>query len=198
MRFKTNFWVIVIASIISLILPMLVLAMGTSHSTADVLYFGTTDVVPNSSSKLTRNNNGISMNIKTTDLEAGAAYTIWWVIFNNPENCSDGECGENDVLPPGVNPDADVSVAFAAGHVIGNNGKGNFGGHLSVGDTSGLHPAFLDTNGLVDAHGAEIHLIVRNHGQPIPGEVSEQISTFFGGCPLNILCSDEQASIHLP
>ena len=50
-------------------------------------------------SDLVRTVDGISMNIDTTDLPVGA-YSVWWVIFNDPSKCSDGACGENDVLPP--------------------------------------------------------------------------------------------------
>jgi len=151
--------------------------------------------------QLVRNSNGVTMNIKTEGLDAGAAYTVWWVVFNNPDACVDG-CDAADVS----NPDVMATVLFAAGHVIGQNGKGNFAGHLSNGDTSGdSFPLDLpgDAVGLVYPETAEIHLVVRTHGPPIPGMVDEQISTFNGGgCsdPGNEAdaCVDQQFAVFLP
>jgi len=60
-------------------------------------------------SNLVRTVENVSMNIDTTDLPIGA-YSVWWVIFNNPAGSSDGECGENDVLPPPSTPEAEVSA----------------------------------------------------------------------------------------
>jgi hypothetical protein len=86
-----------------------------------------------------------------------------------------------------------TAVGFAAGHVVSPSGKGNFGGYVSVGDPTGF---FIGT-GLWDPRGAEVHLVVRSHGQPIPGRVKEQISTFEGGCDVNV-CVDKQFAMHLP
>ena len=144
------------------------------------------------SSALVRTDNGVSMTIHTSGLDAGA-YTIWWVIFNDPSQCSDEECGEDDVLPPPGNEDAGVSVLRATGHVVGKSGKGNFGAGLSVGDTSEA----LWGPGLTNPRGAEIHLIVRSHGEVIPGEVNDQIHTVNGGCPPNE-CVDVQMALHQP
>ncbi len=150
-------------------------------------------IIPGTSSKLVRNDSGVSMNLKTTQLEAGSVVTIWWVVFNNPSACSFGDgvlaqCAEMDLF---ASPDAMPSIMYAAGHVIGNNGKGNFAGHLSAGDASGCYtgPIFSDgnpltfpCNPLVDTRGAEIHLAVHTHGQAVPGLISDMLSTFDGGC----------------
>jgi len=61
------------------------------------------------SSDPVRTAENVSMNIDITDLPIGA-YSVWWVIFNNPAGCSDGECGENDMLPPPSTPEAEVSA----------------------------------------------------------------------------------------
>ena len=50
-------------------------------------------------------------------------------------------------------------------------------------------------SGLLEAQGAEVHLILRTHGLPIPGWVDEQISTFEGGCEVNV-CANQQFAIH--
>ena len=146
-------------------------------------------------SKLVRSNQGVTMNIRTSGLDPMAAYTVWWVVFNNPDACEgEGPCGPEDLF----NPDVNGVVLYAAGHVIGSDGIGNFGGHLAEGDTSGDSPPApfpgLE-DGLVDASVAEIHLVVRTHGEAIPGLVPEQIQTFLGGCGVNA-CADQQFAIH--
>ena len=144
--------------------------------------------VPGASSTLHRSPNGVTINIKTSQLEPGDAVTVWWVIFNNPEECIDG-CNGPDLGVPAV----EASALYTAGNVIGGNGKGNFSGHLQEGDTTGA----LFGPGLIDSQKAEIHMIVRTHGAAIPGLIPEQIQTFGGGCEINT-CSDVQFSVHLP
>jgi hypothetical protein len=62
-----------------------------------------------------------------------------------------------------------------------------------VGDTSGA----LFGPALLDPFKAEMHLVIRSHGQPLSGMIEEQISSFNGGCPPNT-CANVQASIHQP
>jgi hypothetical protein len=148
-------------------------------------------------SSLTRSNNGISMTVQANDLVPGNAYTVWFVIFNDPATCIDG-CGVDDVLANRGVP----SLRYAAGHVVGENGQGNFGGSLSEGDTGGP-PCAADANlgicgpGLLDARTAVIHLVVRSHGAAIPDLVNDQISSFGGGCQVNT-CANVQFAQHLP
>jgi hypothetical protein len=132
------------------------------------------------------------MNLITSGLEPGATYTIWWVIFNNPEKCASSPCAESD-LSPTARGATGGAVGIATGQVLRANGRGNFGARLSVGDTTG----FLFGPGLLKPWTAEIHLVVRNHGQPLPGKVDEQITTFGGGCDVNT-CTDDQFAMHVP
>jgi hypothetical protein len=158
-------------------------------------------------SQLVRTANGVAMNLRTTGLDPGAAHTVWWVIFNNPEFCADG-CGPDDL----GNSNVLATVLWATGHVIGNNGVGDFAAHLTVEDTSGdSFPIDFpgDVVGLINPLGAVIHLVVRTHGSPIPGQVKEQISTYNGGgctdfSPPNFddnpndACRDYQFAVHEP
>jgi hypothetical protein len=170
-----------------------VYAAPAQRSTVPVHPYGDSSTnIPGSSSTLVRTDNGVSMTLHTSGLDAGA-YTVWWVIFNDPSQCSGGECGVDDVLPPPGNVAAGVSVARATGNVVGGSGKGNFGAALSVGDTSEV----LFGPGLTNPRGAEIHLIVRYHGEIIPGMVDEQLHDLNGGCPPNE-CADVQMALHLP
>jgi hypothetical protein len=146
--------------------------------------------VPGALSRLSRTDQGITLDIKTSGLDAGAAYTVWWIVFNVPDECAPPGCSGADF----GNPLVEASALWATGHVIGGNGKANFAAHLQE---SKPHGQVLFGPGLTDAKGAEIHLVVRSHGLPIPGLVDEQIHTFAGGCAVNV-CEDHQYAVHLP
>jgi hypothetical protein len=143
---------------------------------------------------LVRNDGGVTMTLHTSGLVPGNAYTVWWVIFNNPSACIGG-CGMDDLARPAVQ----ASLAFATGHVVGND-VANFGAWLGVGDTGGVlssPPSPAGPYGLLDSRTAEIHLVVRSHGSALPELLKEQISSFNGGCPPNA-CMNVQAAVHLP
>jgi glucose/arabinose dehydrogenase len=120
-------------------------------------------------STLTRTPSGIAFSLQTSGLQAGHAVTVWWMVFN---------------------PDGSVSVQYAAGHVVDEGGAAEFGGQLSVGDTDGV---INGGPGLLDATGATVVLVVRDHGPADPGRVDQQIHTF-GVC--NPSCADLQMSMH--
>jgi hypothetical protein len=149
-------------------------------------------IVEGSSATLVRTDQGVTMTIHTSGLDPGP-HTVWWFIYNNPEHCATDPCRFVDF----DNPDVQPTTLYATGHVIGHNGVGNFAAYLAEGDISGYTvPPNLpeqDVLGLVDARKAQIQLAVRSHGQPIPGMLKEQISTFNGGCPPNS-CDNEQFS----
>jgi hypothetical protein len=121
-------------------------------------------------STLTRTQSGISFTLSTSDLEAGHAYTIWWMV---------------------IDPDTGaVTVQYAAGHVVGASGTATFAGFLGVGDTSGV---INGGPGLLDALEANVVLVVRDHGELDPSQVNQQILTF-DAC--NPTCTDIQISMH--
>ncbi|HUG15898.1 MAG TPA: hypothetical protein VMM78_12880 [Thermomicrobiales bacterium] len=167
-----------------------VAAAPAGQQSSGVYSFADGSPVDGAHATLLRNDGGIRMTLTTSGLDAGGTYTIWWVIFNNPEACTDGVhglgllCGAGDL----GSGDVAASVLYATGHVVGKNGKGNFGAHLSVGQMTN---DVLFGPGLLDPRGAEVHLIVRGHGDPIPGLVREQISTVDGGCSIND-CESQQ------
>lgn len=141
-------------------------------------------VVAGASSTLHRNKKGITVNFKTVGLIPGNAYTMWWIVFDNPDIPG----------PPTLN-------TAAVGHIVGASGKGNFSAHLSIG------PNF--SNPLT----AEVHMVLRSHGPAVPGMIPEQIHTWDEGCdpdltaptgPGNIWsdsdeigsCTDVQLAVH--
>jgi hypothetical protein len=147
------------------------------------------------SSTLTRQAGGVTMWLRTSDLTPGDAVTVWWVVFNHPENCHTKidnpsfpfRCGEPDLS----RPDVQASVLYAAGNVIGHAGTAGYGAHLTAGDArgailgSGLDPAQIDA--------ADIHLVVRDHGPADPALMPDEIHSF-NVC--NTTCTDVQASVH--
>jgi hypothetical protein len=178
-------------------LALPVRASPASLDTVNMEVFGTRALIAPgvATSTLVRNDNGVGMTIHTVGLPPGTADTVWWVIFNNPSACSHGmgglRCGAGDLSQPAVM----ASVQFATGHIIGPDGVGDYGAYLRQGDTSGCASPGLPCNGLASARSADVHLVVRTHGAPIPGLIPEQIHSFNGGCPPNT-CKNVQAAPH--
>lgn len=154
---------------------------------------------------LQRTADAVSDKIRSRNLIPGNAYTVWLVIFNDPSGCSD-PCGENDL----DDLTGDPSVIWSgAGGIANPAGNLNMSGYLSEGNPQGYQQLFTDLGvpdpGFVDAEGAEIHNIVRDHG-PATGN-PDQVSTFEGDCtPASSFglgsgtyeCEDVQFSIHMP
>ncbi len=155
------------------------------------------------SSVLNINDNGVSFNLKTTGLTSGNAYTLWLVVFNNPDGCNENGCNGDEFEPENAEffAAAMIDVIYGTGHIVGGSGKATFSGHQKAGNNSGsiFGP---DSYGLIDSKQAEIHLIVRDHGPKIPGNVRRQISEFEGPNPEDCLngeaCQDVQFAVHPP
>lgn len=177
------------ATVMAVLLIGAIPAHAGQSSTSDVLTFSDGTTV--GSSNLVRTASGISASIHTSRLTPGDVVTVWIVVFNDPTACASNPCTMNDRF----NSTVDAHAVYGAGHVIGGNGTAGYGLHLNVGDASredlwGTGPA------LTDPEGAEIHLVLRTHGQKQPGNVSNQIHSANLGC--NPQCVNVQFSIHLP
>lgn len=100
-------------------------------TTSDVLSFA--DLSVKGSSTLTRSDDSVSIKLKTTDLTPGA-YTMWWVVFNNPEACVNGpgHCGE-DPADFAVDGPAGFGFTWADGGIVGPNGEHTFTSRLREG-----------------------------------------------------------------
>ncbi len=162
-------------------------------------------LVPGASSKITRNDSGVTTTFHATGLERGHAYSLWLVVFNVPGAC-DAPCDEPDVVP---GTDAEVDLMAVVGNIAGQSGKATFSGRRSVGDNSGsLFVQFgAPAPGLTDVYGAELHLVLRDHGPAIPGQIPHQIMSYEGGCTPgssfglgngSYECEDIQFSVHMP
>ena len=139
-------------------------------------------------SKLVRTTDGITLTLHTSDLPRGA-YTVWWVIENHPEFCTERPCTLDDENIPAVQS----SLVNASGRVVGKLGNGNFGAWLGVGDTGNRQVLFGP--GLVNPMGADVYLVVRYHGPVVPELMPAQINFFEICAPSG--CSDEQIGFHI-
>jgi len=166
-------------------------------------------------STLIRGRRGIFARYQSNNLIPGHVYTLWWVIWNNPQECEiPGACNDPDFETPG---EVGVDVLYAgSGPVVGENGKGTFYALLRAGDVS---ESINDLFELPPAGGlqvgntfnSEVHLVLRSHGPAIPGMIDEQMGSYIGGCidPFAIApftetpeevgeCGDIEFSVHSP
>lgn len=167
-------------------------ATGPAVYQASDLYLFMTTTPANGAVTLTRRSQSLAANISASGLTPGEAYSVWWVIFNNPAACVDG-CNGPDLANPAVN----AAVHFATGFVVGADGIGTASANLAAGEPP-LGYDIVQGNGLAPGNGfgAEVHLVIRTHGAIIPGEVGAQISTFGASC--NPVCMNKQAAVFLP
>lgn len=202
---------------ISLASAILVLAGSVANAqslrqVAEVIDFAT-GAAERGGGVLTRTATEVSARLSTMDLDKKAAYSIWWVVFNEPENClTPYQCGEGDIFAGGgLNADqivkVKISVFYADGFVTGTDGTGNVTAHLvsgglpdgtfvNFGWSEPVMPGPDPNSGLVAGNGlhAEMHLVVRTHGKAVAGSVGLQTSTFIGLCDVQF-CDDQQAII---
>lgn len=159
---------------------------------------GTGTVVPQSGSMLVRTNDSIFATLHSSGLVEGTVVTGWFGIFNRPQHCATRPCTAADL----ANALVRGSVLNFAGRVIGRDGSISIGAFRAVGDMTGAAPSPpnpVPNPGLLRPLSAEIHLVLRTHGEASmdPVVLREQLTTFNGGCPPN-MCANVQASIHRP
>lgn len=195
---------------------VIVLESGPGKSfrqSGEIHPFGTSDDA-RGGAVMMRSENEVSARLSVMDLDENSAYSVWWVVFNEPSNClTPHACGESDVFSePDVLhaeqiPAAKISVFYADGFVSGSDGIANVYAYLK----SGVLPEGTFVNfgwsdpvaGGPDANsglmagngvGAEIHLVVRTHGPAVAGSVGVQTTTFNGLCDIQN-CEDQFAVV---
>jgi hypothetical protein len=179
-----------VAALIVWSLPLVAHARLQSFQTANIHEFPM-GMDLGGAATLVRSKHAIELHISTSGLDLNAAYSVWWVVFNNPSACVGG-CGLDDLGRPEVR----ASVLNAAGFVTGFDGTANVDARLEGGEPPlgvVITPAGT-VNGLDVSNGfrAEVHFILRSHGMILPGSVAAQISTTSGGC--NPTCVDQQSA----
>lgn len=143
---------------------------------------GTT--VEGSSGSIERFDDRVELELVTHELEPGDAYSVWMMILNNPSECAQSPCGDNDFGNDAVGS----SMLGAAGGIADENGSITLTVIRMVDDLDGT----VFGNGLTNPAEAQIGIILRTHGPAITDSLDEQLSTLNGGCPPNE-CSDVQS-----
>ncbi len=135
-----------------------------------------TPVGDGAEAQLVRTANGISYSLQTSGLRPGHAYTVWVVVINNPAACAATPCSPVDILQT---PATNATVTYGTGHVVGASGRAGFGGHLRTGPIAG---GWLPGIALENPYGADIHLVLNDHGEVLPDYLPEMIQTYRAGC----------------
>jgi len=208
---KTRTGVVGIVLLVVMLIAGAAVAAGhLAPSTTDTqnVYWFADETDTGGNSFLTRTDGMVLAVVEAEELTPGDAYTLWWVVFNNPDACSDPGCGEDDIFAgddlniEGIQ-EAQIGIGNATGNVAKADGTAEFGGRLKKNDTSGAHdivfPAGLTGDALLTVSGndAEVHVIVQSHGQARGGpQLLNQLTYLEAGC--TPLCGDVQFSVHKP
>lgn len=187
----------------------------------EIVGFRTGDIVIPSASVFERTDDGVKTEVFTR-ATPGNAYTLWYLVFNAPENCIDG-CGRHNIFTPeGAFNEAQIeaariSVVWAgAGDVADRAGFLRLSGSLAEGDfpdgpqqvvvgraeDNAFAPVDAPVTGIEDVSTAEIHIVARAHGPASEDadELERQLSQFAACNPsgLPLTCVDAQTAGHRP
>jgi len=153
-------------------------------------------MVDDAAASITRTSGGVSLAVRAHDLPVGDAVTMWLVAFNHPENCSDGVCDGNDVMPPPGNLEAGVSVHYLDGRIVSEVGTALFFGTLAnnTSDYALFGPS------VENAFTTEYHIVLRSHGLASGHHdiLQAQLNSINGGCdpePPHAPCQDLQFAV---
>jgi len=124
---------------------------------------------------LVRRPDGVSFSIRTDTLRPHHAYTVWFVVINNPSACAATPCSGPDIV---LNPDTDSQVTYGAGHISGGSGRGGFAGSFQAGAIDG----WLPDGGMWDPMTVQIQLVLNDHGPKLTAYMPEMTHTYRAGC----------------
>jgi hypothetical protein len=179
--------------------PILPATAGDGYSTSPVMEIPGSGRVPgpNDQSKLLRNPGWVDVRIETSGLDPATPYTAWAVIFNKPRYCAASPCGAGDLpVSPGHDSRVLGSLAYLSGGFSDNDGKLTLEARLHR-PRSGVKPtATAFGPGLLHGDRAEIHVVLRGHGQDA-GDPVLAIGSFDAGCTDTNPCSNQQSAVHL-
>src|SRR5690606_890072 len=123
---------------------------------------------------------------------AGEVLTLWWVVFNRPEDCTPPGCDDDDLFLDGdrdaATNDGQIAAAgvvasYAGGTIVTEDGSAFVVARLEAG-----HPGIDvilgdDSDGVLsNVPGAEVHLVARSHGPAVAGLGVVQATSHAGGC----------------
>ena len=140
--------------------------------------------VTTGAASLVRSKNAVGGRISTTLSAPNIPITVWYIVFNNPEECTgpviftdpvtgaETRCDLGDVFGgPGGSPGgpADPAVINASGGISSSDGMGAGSINLEYGLTGGQgsggpnQPCCFGELRKNNGHGAEVHLLVDEH-----------------------------------
>ncbi len=158
---------------------------------------------PGDASRLELKQGEFTVEIKTSGLDLMTPYTVWAVIVNSPQFCQSTPCTSADFpSSPTHDPRAEAALVLVTGGRSDASGNGNFFGRIfRTANGVSTRPTEWGV-GLLDPRKTEIHVVVRSHGQPAPGDANAALNSFNGGCNSAnavqpVPCLNEQAAIHL-
>lgn len=197
MKNKRLFGAPVMIFVLMILLVGVVMAAAPKQKEDVHAFPGPDGVAPSPGAKgtLVRHADSVDIDIRTNNLDPGGAYTVWVVNWDDSSLCN-GDCDMEDVCAV-----AGASVYYVTGAVIADDGTANFSATIYEGPTTfavNCAHGGVENGGLGDAENAELHFVMRTHGDPIPGLVPAQTQTFLGGCNTDVItnlndCSDQQA-----
>jgi hypothetical protein len=138
---------------------------------------GDVKTIEGARARLVRTADGIFVSLDTKGLTAGNAYTLLLAIINDPAACQTSPCKPADVVGRADDTKSDI-IGVADGTIVGEDGKARFASFQPVGD---LEDGWFG-NGLQNPQGAEIHLVVHDHGPMLPELGTLMLTTYRSGC----------------
>jgi hypothetical protein len=138
---------------------------------------GDVKTVAGSKARLVRTAAGIFASLDTEGLTPGHAYTLLLAVINDPAACEASPCKPADVVGRSAETKSDI-VGVADGAIVGEDGKARFASFQPIGEL----PEAWFGNGLQDPAGAEIHLVVHDHGPMLPELGALMLTTYRSGC----------------
>jgi hypothetical protein len=152
---------------------------AAGHTRASVVTHpsqGPSTVVNGASAHLVSTNNGITVVMSTKQLVEKNPHTLWVVVINRPDLCLTSPCTSTDIL---TRTDiVKANVVYGSGFQPRKLGLAVFAAHLPTGPVAG---GWYE-NDFTNPRGAEVHLVINDHGPAIPGMVNEMLSTYRAGC----------------
>jgi hypothetical protein len=178
-----RFTLLMVLLAIVLTVPGLVIAQDSSvHMTSAGVFThpsqGDVQPVEGAQATLFTTAAGATMSFRTDLLEDGHVYTAWWVIVNNPEACSASPCPTGEIL--GNSDLVQAEITQADGILVSEEGAMEFAGFLAAGDVD-VDEAWFG-NGVTNPMGAEIHIVINDHGPLITDMADTMLNTYRGGC----------------
>lgn len=118
---------------------------------------------------------GLSAEVTTAGLPAGPVVTLWWVVLQNPAECDPSPCMPKDGI--GRWDAVDNVVTHGAEGVVAQDGKLKLSNCLPSGS---VDQNWFGTT-IIKPDSAEVHIVLNDHGPPIPGMAAGMLSSHRAG-----------------